>query len=68
MSRIIFIPVCGNCGYEFEELNLSNSYFIKKCPRCGNILNTLAMPKWDCLIKENNDSLSFEYNKQEIYE
>ena len=67
MNRIIFIPVCENCGYEFKELNLSNSYFTKKCPRCGNDLNALAMPKWDCLIKENNDSLSFEYNKQEIY-
>ena len=67
MSRIIFIPVCENCGYEFKEL-VSTSYFAKKCPRCENILNTLAMPKWECLIKENIDNLSFEYNKQEIYE
>ena len=68
MDRIIFVPVCENCGYEFKELSLNNFQFIKKCPQCGKILNVLVTAKWDYLIKENNDNLSFEYNKQEIYE
>ena len=67
MGRIIFVPTCENCGYEFTHLTLSEIFNIQ-CPKCECYINSLLFPKYDYLAKENFNTFSqFHYDKQELY-
>lgn len=67
MSRIIFVPICEECGYEFKELNvdfdIENSFKVI-CPKCGSGLNNITIAN----IKDMVKGQCFIYNKKEFYQ
>lgn len=69
MSKIIFVPVCENCGHEFTELEFSIGMEIN-CPKCGMILNNIVLPIYDFMVSMNNKDIGykFKYNKKDFYE
>lgn len=68
MNRIIFIPVCENCGYEFNYLILEPN-FNMLCPKCGNYINSISFPTYEYLMKTDFNSIcaKFRYDKDELY-
>ena len=68
MSRIIFVPICENCGYEFTNLELSANFNIQ-CPKCGCYINMVLFPNYNYLTKADSNStyVQFRYDKQELY-
>lgn len=68
MSRIIFVPVCEKCEHEFEELEFSLSTRIQ-CPKCGEILDNLAIPKYDVMIHMDAKDMGYvaTYSKNDYY-
>lgn len=68
MSRIIFAPICGECGYEFTELEFS-LYTKKYCPKCGTILDSVVIPKYDTMVHMNNKSMEYvlRYSREDYY-
>lgn len=69
MNRIMFVPVCEHCGYEFTELEFSMDMEIN-CPECGTVLNNIEIPRYDCMVYMNNKDIGymFKYNKKDYYE
>ena len=68
MSRIVFVPVCEECGYEFNYLNLEPN-FNMICPKCGNHINSISFPSYKYLMKTDFNSMcvQFCYGKKELY-
>lgn len=68
MSRIIFVPICENCGHEFTHLNLGVNFNIK-CPHCEQYISSALFPNYNYLTKTDFDSIcvQFCYDKKELY-
>ena len=68
MSRIVFVPVCENCGHEFTELEF---YIDMKlcCPKCGTILDNFAIAKYDTMVHMSNKSMEYvlRYSREDYY-
>lgn len=67
LSRIIFVPVCEKCGHEFTELDFTLSARIQ-CPRCGEILDNLVIPRYDYMCHQDKDGQYIAaYSKDDYY-
>ena len=67
MSRIMFVPVCENCGHEFTELKIYRNFLIQ-CPKCGVLLKSALIPNYESLMKTDEEGIPYcYYNKEELY-
>lgn len=68
MNRIIFVPICENCGHEFTNLELSANFNIQ-CPKCKCYISSALFPNYNYLTKADFDSIyiQFCYDKKELY-
>lgn len=68
MSRIVFVPVCENCGHEFTELEFYIGMELC-CPKCGAILDNVVIAKYDTMVHMSNKSMEYvlRYSREDYY-
>lgn len=68
MSRIVFVPVCENCGHEFTELEFYIGMELC-CPKCGTILDNVAIAKYNTMVHMSNKSMEYvlRYSREDYY-
>lgn len=68
MSRIMFVPVCENCGHEFTELECSINMKIN-CPKCGAVLDHVEIINPNNMIHISAKHMGYvlKYSREDYY-
>lgn len=68
MSRIMFVPVCENCGHEFTELEFYIGMELY-CPKCGIILDNVVVARPDTMIHMGDKYTGYvlKYSREDYY-